>query len=117
MGTWAAGPFGNDAALDYVGEIVDTLVENIESFMRSPQIDEGFDDAFAAVALLNVVATASSASCPEPDVVLRWQKTMLKCFDEQIESLSPKKDFVRRQRAAVTSAFAKLLRLSKRFHA
>jgi hypothetical protein len=116
MGTWGAGPFQNDAALDFVGEIRDQLVEAIESFVRAPRIDEGFDEAFAAVALLNLVAGGSPAYRPKPEDARRWREALLKCFDEQIEELSPQEGFVEQQRGALLGHLDMLIANCAAFH-
>jgi hypothetical protein len=116
MGTWGAGPFANDAALDFVGGITDQLVEAVESFVRVPRIDEGFDEAFAAVAVLNLIAAGSNAHRPEPAVVRQWRDAMLKCFDEQIEELAPAGGFADEQRSKVVEQLDRLIANAEAFH-
>jgi hypothetical protein len=117
MGTWGAGPFGSDEALDFVNEVSDRLTEEVESFVRSPQIDEGFDSAFAAVGLLNLLevgakglgAGRSPISLPDPEDARRWRVAMLKCFDENIEKLVPQPGFVEEQRAKLVEHLDRLV--------
>jgi hypothetical protein len=108
MGTWGAGPFKNDAALDFVSGIIDTLMESVNDFMSSPQIDENFDPAFAAIAMLNAIMAItpsrpwdSSADKAVDGGPIR--DAMLACYDEQIDSMEPKADFKRDQRAALVT--------------
>ncbi|MBS2027799.1 MAG: DUF4259 domain-containing protein [Deltaproteobacteria bacterium] len=115
MGTWAAGPFSNDAALDYVGDAVDEICNTLDAFMEAPAIDEGFDEAFAAVALLNVLSQHTPAAPPEPERVKEWQKAMLECFDAEIDSMQPDAAFKRDHRAALEKAFVDLLDRSSKF--
>lgn len=107
MGTWAAGPFGNDAALDFVGSTFDFLMKRVNEFLESPEIDETFDPAFAAIAMMNELM-AITPSRP-------WAKggqvdpapirlAMLRCYDEQIDGMEPDGDFKRDQRAALVAA-------------
>lgn len=126
MGTWAAGPFENDAALDFVDGIGSNLSDALESFARTPQIDEGFDTAFAAVGLFNLLAAGatplglkagSPVAQPTPDDARRWRSVMLKCFDEQIEGLSPAQGFVEEQRAALVEHLDRLVANAEAFHA
>ena len=125
MGTWAAGPFENDAALDFTDDIATQLVEAVESFVRSPRIDGGFDEAFAAVGLLNVIAKGSDSfgmagspiTVPEPGDARRWRAAMLECFDEQIEELSPKAGFVEAQRAKLVEHLDRLVATAEATHA
>lgn len=108
MGTWAAGPFGNDAALDLTGEVVENLMEFIDAFLAEPYIDETFDEGFAAMALLNLVMEttptrpwdleASAVRDPAPIVA-----AFLRCFDEQIDGMEPRPTFKVEQRAALVA--------------
>jgi len=100
MGTWDAGPFHNDAAMDFVGEHVDGLMTVLDAFLDEPEIDETFDEAFAALALLNGVmamcsarpwdAEASAVRDPAP-----IRAAFLACYDEQIDGMMPDPDFKR----------------------
>ncbi len=108
MGTWAAGPFGNDTAADYVGEWMDGLMQPIEEFLSSPEIDETFDGAFAAMAVLNAIMAlspsrpwdrvAKSVRAPGPIVT-----ALLACYDEQIDGMQPDPAFKIEQRAALVA--------------
>lgn len=106
MGTWAAGPFGNDSALDFVADVVANLMEAVNDFMRSPQIDESFDPAFAAIALLNgVMERTPTRPWSGNDVIdgAPIREAMLRCYDEQIDGMSPDLDFKVDQRAALVA--------------
>lgn len=126
MGTWGAGPFESDEALDFVDGITAQLVEAVESFARVPRIDEGFDAAFAAIGLFNLVAEGASSfpiragfpiSPPTSGDARRWREAMLKCFDEQIEELSPKAGFVEEQRAKLVEHLDRLVAACEAYHA
>lgn len=107
MGTWAAGPFGNDTALDFVGDVIDQLMGAILEFMESPEIDETFDAAFAAVALLNVVMerTPSRPWIEDGPVdAAPIREAMLACYDSQIDGMEPQGTFKVDQRAALVAA-------------
>jgi hypothetical protein len=106
MGTWASGPFCNDAALDYVGELIDHIMGAVDEFMESPEIDETFDAAFAAIALLNEIMKATPSRPWRDGAVLDGapiRTAMLRCFDEQIDGLEPKPQFKRAQRKALVA--------------
>ncbi|MGV9669494.1 MULTISPECIES: DUF4259 domain-containing protein [unclassified Gordonia (in: high G+C Gram-positive bacteria)] len=105
MGTWAAGPFGNDKALDFVGDVVDQLTEPIAEFLESPSIAETFDEAFGALALLNEVM--------ERTPVRPWgsdgpsagdlRVAFLRCYDDQIGEMGAGEEFPADQRAALVA--------------
>ena len=104
MGTWAAGPFGNDAALDFVGASLTELMEPVEEFLESPEIDETFDPAFAAIALMNAIMAVTPCRVWGDGEQLDGEPiraAMLACFDEQIDSLGPAPGFAAEQRAAL----------------
>jgi hypothetical protein len=117
MGTWDSGPFNNDAALDYVGDAVDSLAETIESFVESPQIDDGFDEAFAALAVLNRVMSATqvqpTARLDDPAYGQRIRAAFINCFDNQIDDMDPDPVFKAEHRSSLIlelDTFEKLLR-------
>lgn len=118
MGTWAAGPFGNDAAADFVMDVVARLMEPVDAFLASPEIDETFDEAFAAVALLNGLMARSSArpwdaAAGERRAAGPIVAALLACFDEQIDGMGPAEGFKEEQRAALVAEcdrFAALLK-------
>ncbi len=107
MGTWAAGPFGNDAALDFVGDVIDHLMKAVNEFMASPEIDETLDPAFAAIVLLNGIM-AQTPSRPWADGAVvdgePIRAAMLACFDDNIASMEPAAGFAQDQRAALVAA-------------
>lgn len=115
MGTWAAGPYGNDAALDFVADVVAQLMSTVNEFVETPQIDESFDPAFAAIDLLNAIMERTpSRPWADGGVVdgAPIRDAMLRCYDEQIDSMAPDPDFKVDQRAALVTtldAFVKHL--------
>ena len=85
MGTWAAGPFENDAALDFVGDVVDQLMAAVNAFIESPEIDETFDEAFAAIALLNAVMERTPTRPWSGDGMVDGgsiREAMVGCYDD-----------------------------------
>jgi hypothetical protein len=118
MGTWDAGPFNNDAALDYVGTVLDGLMGPVDAFLASPAIDNTFDAAFAAIALLNEVmdrtpsrpwdAAAGDTRDPEPIV-----SAMLSCFDGQIDAMQPTAAFRSEHRASLVRELERFRALMK----
>lgn len=116
MGTWAAGPFGNDAALDYVGGVLDHLMGPVQEFLDDPMIDETFDPAFAAIALMNgIMATTPSRPWVDGGVLdgEPIRAAMLKCFDEQIAGMEPAEGFERDQRASLVATLDRFVAFLK----
>lgn len=108
MGTWAAGPFGNDQAMDWIGETLAGLMEPIDAFLEEPEIDETFDEAFAALAVINEVIELSGArpwddEASDVRAATPITTALLKCFDEQIDGMQPDPDYKAEQRAALVA--------------
>jgi uncharacterized protein DUF4259 len=107
MGTWEAGPFGNDAAMDFVCGVIDHIMGAVDEFMAGPQIDETFDAAFAAIALLNSIMSVTPARPWRNGEVVDGKPigaALIRCFDKQIDDLQPKADFKVAQREALVAA-------------
>jgi len=116
MGTWAAGPFGNDMAADFVGGVVDGLMEPVDAFLAEPEIDETFDEAFAAIALLNEVMTRTptrpwDAKARAKRAAAPIVEALIACFDEQIDSMGPDEDYKREHRAALVAECERFTKL------
>jgi hypothetical protein len=108
MGTWAAGPFGNDKGLDYVGTVVDGFLCTIFEFVEQPR-DESFDQAFAALALLNILDQKVTLALPSAAEVDVWRRIFLTTFDAQGDAFRTDKSFKRSQRRALEKEFERLL--------
>jgi hypothetical protein len=108
MGTWAAGPFGNDKGLDYVGEVVDGFLSVIFDFIEHPG-DKHFDQAFAAIALLNILEQKVTVPLPSAAEVDVWKRIFLTTFDAQGDEVRTDKAFKRSQRRALEKEFERLI--------
>jgi hypothetical protein len=108
MGTWAAGPFGNDKGLDYVGGLVDGFLSTILDFIEQPR-DESFDQAFAAIALLNILDQKITVPLPSAAEVDVWRRIFLSTFDAQGDAFRTDKAFKRSQRRAIEKEFERLI--------
>jgi len=97
MGAWGPGVFDNDYAMDFVGEWLDNMMSVVHEFMVSPEIDELFDPALAAISVVNDVmersgarawdAKASTSLDPAPIVA-----AMRECWGH-IDELDPDPDY------------------------
>jgi hypothetical protein len=100
LGTWDAGPFGNDGALDYVNDVIEHLMKPVDGFMANPRISETSEGAFAAIALLLAVMERTPVRPWVGDQAVDGapiRAALLECFD----ALTPDPDFKRNQRAAL----------------
>jgi hypothetical protein len=116
MGTWGSGPFANDAALDFVADVVKPLEDTVKGFVEHPEIDGDFDFALAAIALLNAIYGTCNAHRPEPAVARAWQLAFLGCFDEQIDSLQPKGSYKAEKRQTIVKELGRFVAACEDFH-
>lgn len=108
MGTWAAGPFGNDKGLDYVGGVVDGFLGAILDFIENPR-EENFDQAFAAIALLNIVDQKVTVPLPSAAEVDVWRRIFLTALEAQGDAVRTDKAFKRSQQRALEKEFERLI--------
>jgi len=116
MGTWDAGPFENDAAADFAADVMDKLMEPVLRFVEEPMIDEGFDEAFAAIALANAFMKLSPARPWKDGKALDCKliaKALLKCFDEQIDDMDPEPEFKSKHRTSLAATLNEFVALAK----
>lgn len=97
MGTWSAASFGNDDALDWLGDLVDEqdpdfVMNTLEIVADFP----GFEppeawDCCCALAAAEMVAAARGAPPAEfPDGAKRWLAATELCVDEELLSIARK---------------------------
>ena len=53
------GPFDDDVAADFMGDVFDHLMQPVDRFMSDPAIDETFWPAYAALASMNALMRIS----------------------------------------------------------
>ena len=139
MGTWGAGNFDSDTALDYRDEFVQAhlqpLVREIEAAMEGeakyiePQEVEGVA-VMCRVEILCWFAEQIGGGwvLPEPEVVGRWRKRYLAVWDGTMNqpwlfegrSITPaqsaKPGFADRRRVVVVGTWDRLEQMSRRQH-
>ena len=118
MGTWAAGNFDLDGALDYVGGLIDQLTNTINACFEddNADLDEGGEsELMPSVAIIKLLSEHCGAAPPKPDVVTEWKSQYLEIFDEQIDDLDPAAGYKSERRKMIASTFADLLKVSKEF--
>jgi hypothetical protein len=112
MGTWGAGNFESDGALDYVNEVADEIAARIEEILddgdRSALDEEGEAVLMPSVAMLSVLHEHCGGAPPKPDVVRRWKKVYLAIFDDQIDDLEPKETYKQERRVVIERTFTEL---------
>jgi|SRR6185369_10317077 len=118
MGTWGAGNFDSDGALDYLGDHIDSLVEKInECFEAGAGLDEeGESELMPTVELLVILAEQCPAAPPKPEEVKTWKKRYLKTYDSEIDDLDPQEGFKEERRAVIEQTFDRLINKAAAFY-
>ena len=119
MGTWSVGNFDNDGALDYLGDIINQITENIEDIFKSGDAADleqcGESELMPGVEIISILSEKCNAVPPKEDTVNRWKRDYLKIYDSQIDSLGASKKFKINRRKVIEDTFNILLELSKDF--
>ncbi|HTU22532.1 MAG TPA: DUF4259 domain-containing protein [Gemmataceae bacterium] len=117
MGVWGAGNFANDEALDYAHELVDRMIEQVESTVASEHgMEPDEPDSFRLmcnIELMCLIGQYAGLSMPEAKKVKRWKKTYLAVWDGYIDGLDPKPGFKEERRAVIVQSFDRLIAFCK----
>ncbi len=111
MGTWNAGNFDNDAALDYVGDLIDQLTDAINSCFEegNADLDEGGEgELMPSVFIIHLLSEHCGAAPPKPDVIASWRDRYVAIYDRQIDELDPDPDYKVDRRKTIADTFATL---------
>jgi hypothetical protein len=129
MGTWAEGVFENDAAADYVYDLLDKMIEQILKTVVDPvKLEPDEDDSallLCNVDLLGVVAdhvyrqvwptwNIRGPLLPPAEEILAWKAAYLEVWDRTIDGLDPHPAYKTGHRAQIVAAFDRLTELSRR---
>ena len=118
MGTWAAGNFSNDGALDYVGDLIDQLTKNRCRLLQNDNadLDEGGEsELMPSVAIIKILSEQCGAAPPKPEVIEKWRSQYLEIYDDQIDGLDPIPDFKAERRKVIDETFTGLIQLATKF--
>lgn len=118
MGTWAAGNFDSDGALDYVGDLIDQLTHTITTCFdeNDADIDEGGESyLMPSVAIIKLLADHCGAAPPKPDVLASWHSRYLTIYDNQIDGMEPKPEYKVERCTIIDRTFTELIDVSRQF--
>lgn len=109
MGTWGAGDFESDGALDFLDEQVERYLGIIEDVFADAErfhLDEDAESMLIpSVRILTALATQLDAFLPDTLDVETWKARYLAMYDAQIDGLQPVAGFKAERRAAIAAAF------------
>src|SRR5690348_11151133 len=114
MGTWGAGNFQNDGALDYLGEVIGHLAENVEELLGA-DLGTGERTLMPSVAMIATLCEHHNGVPPKLADVERWKQSYLATYDAEIDGYAPQGDFKAERRAAIAATFEALAKISREF--
>jgi predicted RNase H-like nuclease (RuvC/YqgF family) len=118
MGTWGAGNFESDGALDFLSDLMTRLTNTINTCFNDGKADldeGGEEELMPSVAIIKLLAEKCRATPPETDVVESWRKRYLQIYDEQIDDLRPNLEYKTERRKIIDTTFTDLIDLSRQF--
>jgi hypothetical protein len=118
MGTWGAGTFEGDGALDYVGQLLDQLTKTIVGCFNngSADLDDcGESELMPSVAIIRILSAQCGAAPPKPDVIEGWRSKYLAIYDDQIDGLEPEPEYKVERRKVIDETFTELIHLATKF--
>ena len=106
MGTFGAGNFESDAALDLVAETRAVTERALTAFLDSDDVGvEDLERVMAAVAIHLVLDEHCGAGAPEVDFAIRLRDKALAIFDEEMPELDPDGEFAAERRTVIVETF------------
>ena len=130
MGTWGPGNFENDRAADYLAELCQPIVEQIQTAIDDPPCLEP-DEPESAIVMANIELLSSIFGnmeryasgpiedvlfpdiLPRPETVSNWKSIYLRVWDGYIDQLNPKPEHKKNRRIVIAKSFDRLVQVSK----
>ena len=117
MGVWAAGNFENDEAMDYAHELVDGMIEQIESTVASEHgMEPDEPDSFRLmcnVELLWLLGQHVGLALPGSATVEGWKARYLAVWEEFIDGLEPEPGYKADRLSVIAETFERLIELCR----
>lgn len=107
MGTWDAGNFDNDSALNFVSGVAD----GVRQEMAPPEEVEEIELVMAAVAIYKALVAHCHAPPPAATQIGELKDAVLQLYDAQIDELDPDPEFKTQRRGVIEQTFDEFLRL------
>jgi hypothetical protein len=113
MGTWGAGNFDSDAALDFIGEQIRRYIAIINEVFAVEyrfRLDEDAEgELIPSVEILIFLCEHCGGILPSGLDVAAWKQRYLAMYDAQISGLAPVGGYKEERRALIESTFDRLL--------
>jgi hypothetical protein len=115
MGTWGAGNWDSDAALDFLGTEMDRHVRAITDILADRErfsLDEDAEgELMPRIAILTVLCEQCRGSLKRSVDLVAWKAQYLEMYDDQIDDLQPREGYRQQRRAVIEATFDTLIRL------
>jgi hypothetical protein len=113
MGTWGAGNFASDAALDFIAHQMRryiTLINEIFADEDRFRLDEDAEgELMPSVEILILLCERCAGILPKGLDVTAWKQRYLEMYDAQIDGLAPVPGHKEERRAVIERTFDRLL--------
>lgn len=113
MGTWGAGTFESDAALDFVNDEIDRHVIAIEAILADEgrfRLDEDAEgELMPRVVMLTLLCEHCDGALPKDVDVDVWKVRYLAMFDDQINDWAPAERYKAERRPVIEATFNSLI--------
>lgn len=115
MGTWGAGNFDRDAAMDWVDELVDQNLTAIREAMAEPSNLEPDEwDGTVVPCRLETLCVLDEAgvpvSWPDTTEIEAWKVTFLGVWEATIDDLGPTDEYRTERRVVLEATFDRAIR-------
>src|SRR5690348_5779837 len=113
MGTWGAGTFQHDAALDFINTEIDRHVSVIENIFEDESLFHIDDDAegelMPRIEILLALCDRCHGVLGEHMDIAAWKARYLALYDDEIDTIEPSDDYKQRRRAVIADTFDRLI--------
>lgn len=115
MGTSGTSNFGSDCALDYFGDLCDSLIADVENHIDDPELNElGYwADVIPCIAELLVLFDRNGlfgSALPSEATAIEWKDKFLAAWD-RCERIVP--EFASERRRVISRTFSNLVRRAR----
>jgi hypothetical protein len=109
MGAWASGNFDNDAALDFLSDVI----KNVDQDLKPPEEVEEIDMLMAAVTIRKALVELCHANAPPREQIEELKDAVLQIYDDEIDGLEPDEEYKIERRQVIEKTFDDFLKLLK----
>ncbi|NYE93889.1 hypothetical protein FHU41_000110 [Psychromicrobium silvestre] len=119
MGTWDAGNFDNDDAMDQLGGLVSEMVQKIEFAIDNELLEPDETQGVwlpCQVEILTLFAQRFNVTLPSVETITRWRDEYIEVWEGYIDELEPDPDYRRERRTVLDSTFNDAIQESAKQH-